>query len=138
MPGFEVHHNGEKLCTAGINDFGVLSAILTWVSHNPRKLQRWADEGRHLPEATALELRVGGLVSGEGESGEHLNWVNSTISIGDEIRIRIIDGPNSDPPKTRYADDPAYVEEQRRSYLLSTAKELGWEVHAPEEEDLHS
>ena len=36
MIAFEVHRNGEKLCTAGVSD-GVLTAILTWVGGKKRE-----------------------------------------------------------------------------------------------------
>ena len=125
---FEVYCNGEKLSTAGIGDFGVLTAILTWVSHEPGKLKKWAESETPGTEATSLELTVGGLGGCVGEAGEHLEWVESDLVVGDEIRIRVVDAPSSDPPLRRYTDDPASEEEQRRKYVRETAKELGWEI----------
>lgn len=128
---FEVYRNGEKLCTAGIGDFGVLTAVLTWVSHEPEKLKKWAASGIPETEPTRLELEVGGLGRCVGEAGEHLKWVESDLVVGDEIRIRVVDVPVADPPSRRYEDDPTFVEEQRKEYVRKTAKELGWEITSP-------
>jgi hypothetical protein len=130
---FEVYCNGEKLCTAGIGDFGVLTAILTWVSHEPEKLNKWAESGIPDTETTRLGFEVGGLGRCVGEAGEHLKWVESDLAVGDEIRIRVVDVPSADPPSRRYEDDPTWVEEQRKEYVRKTAEELGWEIAPPPE-----
>lgn len=98
---FEVYCNGEKLCTAGIGEFGVLSAILTWVSHEPAKLKKWAEEGIPETEASRLQFTVGGLGRCVGEAGEQFKWVESGLRIGDDIRIRVVDVPSADPPSRK-------------------------------------
>jgi hypothetical protein len=125
---FEVYRNGEKLCTAGVGDFGVLSAILNWVSHHPEKLARWAAEG--IPEVppTHLEFTVGGHGSEDSDSADYLRWVEADLAAGDEILIRVVEAPSSDPPSRRYRDDPVWVEEQKKEYVRKAAKELGWEI----------
>jgi hypothetical protein len=133
---FEVYRNGQKLCTAGIGDFGVLTALLTWVSHEPEKLARWAAEGIPETEPSTLEFTVGGLGRCVGEAGEHLKWVEENLAAGDEIRIRVVEVASADPPSRRYEDDPEFVEEQRKQYVRKTAKELGWEIATgPDAED---
>lgn len=131
---FEVYCNGEKLCTAGIGEFGVLTAILTWVSHDPEKLKKWAESGIPDTEPTSLDFTVGGLGRCVGEAGENLRWVESELAVGDEIRIRVVDVPTPDPPARRYEDDPAFIEEQRKEFVRKTAKDLGWEIAPPSEE----
>jgi hypothetical protein len=37
---FEVLINGEKVCTAGIQDYGVLSTTITRVKRNPNKAEK--------------------------------------------------------------------------------------------------
>ncbi len=113
----------------------MLTAILTWVSHEPEKLKKCAESGIPDAEATKLDFTVGGLGRCVGEAGEHLKWVESDLAVGDEIRIRVVDVPSADPPSRRYEDDPAFVEEQRKAYVRETAKELGWEI-APTSEDV--
>src|SRR5262245_31648993 len=100
---FEVYRNGQKLCTAGIGDFGILTALLTWVSHHPEKLARWTADGVPQTEATELTFKVGGLHgTGDSGSGEHSEWVESDLIVGDEVRIRIVEAPSADPPSRRY------------------------------------
>src|SRR5262245_41821304 len=125
---FEVYRNGEKLCTAGVGDFGVLTAILTWVSHHPAKLAKWAAEGVPETEPTTLELTVGGLGRDDSDTTEHLKWVESNLEVGDEIRMRVVEVLSSDPPLRRYQDDPEWVELQKKEYVRKTAQEFGWEI----------
>jgi hypothetical protein len=131
---FEVYCNGKKLCTAGIGDYGVMTAILTWVSHSPEKLKKWAEAGITDAEAIKLDFTVGGLGRCVGEAAEHFKWVESDLVVGDEIRIRIVDAPSADPPSRRYQDDPDFVEEQRKEYVRKTANELGWGINTPSED----
>jgi hypothetical protein len=127
---FEVYRNGSKLCMAGIGDCGVLSAIVTWVSHHPGKLARWAAEGAPDVEPARLELSIGGLTVDESELAEHLKWEECSLKAGDEIHLRIVDAPNADPPQWRYRDDPARTLEGRKDYVRRMAKEFGWEIRA--------
>jgi hypothetical protein len=98
---FEVHYNGKRLCTAGVHDFGVLMASVSWVSHSPEQLARWTAQGVPQTDPVEMRLDVSGLTSGETEPGEHLKWVDATLSAGDEVSIRLIDASEADPPKER-------------------------------------
>lgn len=95
---FEVYRNGEKLCTAGVGDYGVLAAIVTWGSHHPEKWARWVADGVPESEREKLSLSVGGLHHDATEHSERLKWLDSPLSEGDEIRIRIIRSLEPDPP----------------------------------------
>src|SRR5688572_18417273 len=106
---FEVYRNGQKLCTAGIGDFGVLTAILAWVSHEPEKLRTWAESGVPEVEATRLDFGVSGLRRCVGEAGEHLRWAETSLAVGDEIRIRVVDLPGADPPSQRHEHVPSQL-----------------------------
>ena len=88
MIAFEVHLNGEKLCTAGLGDLGVISAILGWRGKQPYK------DGT-VPEGAALDFSVRGLTN---PAGEHVEWAHPQVHIHDEIRIRIVDVDQVDPP----------------------------------------
>ena len=69
MRAFEIWLNGTRLCVAGIEDDGVLSAIVNWVTG-----QSVAD----------LHLQVGGLIS---PVNEHVVWIRQRpLKLGDEIR----------------------------------------------------
>jgi hypothetical protein len=64
MVGLEGFRNNERLCVAGVGDFGVLTACVSWVAPSPDRLDRWATEG--ISEQPAeLNLQVGGLKTNE-------------------------------------------------------------------------
>ena len=125
---FEVFINDEKVCTAGIGVFGVLTAQVTWVSHRPEKLARWQAQGITDLVPTELSVNVSGGISGDEQELEHWKWVNDDLSVGDEVRIRIIESIASDPPETRHHDDPTEDLERKKEYVLKMVKELGWEI----------
>lgn len=79
MLAFEIHLNGKRVCTAGIGEPGVMSAILNWVSSEPRKGARKPDE--------FASIRVGGLVS---STEEHVTWAHRDLRRGDEVVIRVV------------------------------------------------
>jgi hypothetical protein len=57
MIAFEVSLNGKRVCTAGVQDFGVLSAIVSWVRRRPAQSR----DGKTIEEELTVE--VGGLVT---------------------------------------------------------------------------
>lgn len=127
MVSFEVYVNGEKRYAAGVGDHGVLIASLIWASHEPERLAQWKEQG--ISDLTPIELYAN--VSGMW-AGEHLKWRNLDLSIGDEIRIRVIESTMSDPPETRYHPDPFADLARKKEYVLNMAKELGWELRTDE------
>ena len=96
MRAFEVFVNGERLSLAGIAGNCVLSTVIDHVKQ---------DEARD-----ELDLQVGGLVSA---TGEHVDWTNTKLSMGDEVRVRIIESDSADEPKERRPRDPCW---QKSSY----------------------
>ncbi len=116
---FEVFRNNERLCVAGLADFGVLTAILTWVARSPEELE---------PEDTSpdLFLHVGGL-----KDETHLNWTDTTIEVGDEIKIHVAEASAVDAPTSERRRDPAKDLEDKKSYVRRMAKELGWDIREP-------
>lgn len=125
---FEVYLNDERICTAGIGSFGVLTAIVSWVSHSPAKMARWACENLPATESERVELTVCGLGPEGVEPVENLKWVEDTLAAGDEIRIRLIEAASADVPKHRYLADPVEDERRKKEYVLRMAKEFGWEI----------
>ena len=62
----------------------------------------------------------------DSKRDEHLKWLEGELAVGDEIVIRILETPKSDPPKKREptgGDRPAKEVMVRR-----IAKELGWKI----------
>ena len=118
MIAFEVSLNGKRACVAGVEGFGVLSAILSRVRRHPEKRRhgRTAEEG--------LTVDVGGLRSEDSGPGEHLRWLSRGLRVGDRVSIRVVDTLKVDVPATRHRDDPVTIERAKRRYLHRLEKEL--------------
>jgi len=97
---FEVLVNGVRVCTAGQNDLGVLTALLSWRKVDPAKFVP-ANE-TSLPNAWSegeLDFSVGGIDSGDDR---HTSWKVPVLAIGDEITIRILAPGPYDPPDAKF------------------------------------
>src|SRR5258707_12888981 len=86
MIAFEVILNGDKLCIAGVEGPGVISAILSWASR-----ATMADtENNESCSGQELTLEVGGLQSNDvGRGGTHISWLNRRLEVGDVLTIQI-------------------------------------------------
>jgi hypothetical protein len=104
MKCFEVTINGKTICTAGIED-GVLSAILSYAKR--RIISSEGSEDQALEINESLDIRVGGLEDIEPGASAHVEWLVQEISVGDEIRIKIIDSTTCDEPTSK---EITYVE----------------------------
>lgn len=92
MIAFEVTVNGQRVCTAGIDEWGVLTAILSWV----RRRSEQSEDGSKVEEE--LTLDVGGL---DSTTPEHLKWMVSALQVGDTVSVRVVETEVVDPPKER-------------------------------------
>ncbi len=97
---FEVYVNGQLACTAGVGKGGVLSAILDYVKRDP------ACRPKHLPDqlwqTEELNFNVGGMISQKKNNYvDRFSWINQTATVGDEIRIVIVNKRKCDTPKVR-------------------------------------
>ncbi len=111
MRAFEVYLNNQKLCLAGVGDRGVLSAHVTWNTGDANE---------------SLELETGGLIS---TNMEFVSWIRQRpLSVGDHVRISVVEANSVDEPKTRHRTDPAKELRAKKAYVRRTAKELGWKV----------
>jgi hypothetical protein len=128
MVGYNVYRNNERLCVAGVGEFGVLTACVAWAAHSPEKLGRWAAEGIAEQEPVELMLQVEGLKSNDHAPALHMRWVDASLRVGDEIKIRVIDASRVDPATTEYQDNPDKDLEAKKTYVRRLAKELGWEI----------
>jgi hypothetical protein len=108
---FEVRVNGKYLCTAGIGDLGVLTAVLTWVKRDPKYCPEGLDAGNWSDEE--LHLSVVGSV-GHGKHGHaFVNWIKAqAVSVGDEITIKILDHSSCDPLTERQVESSEFVQEK--------------------------
>jgi hypothetical protein len=101
---FEAFVNEKRICTAGFDSFGVLSATLTSVERNPEKAKKLKID-RPLEDLVAPEVtfQVAGLDSADVDTDWMVSWANLVkLSAGDEIRIRILPAGESDPPSERH------------------------------------
>lgn len=112
---FEIHINGKKVCIAGIDsEFGVLSSILTWVK---RDLKEFPDQKRENIQEEELKFDLGGHISHGKNDYENLDWIRKSLSVGDELTIKIIESDEYDEPYKKERSDPDFVEKQKRKYL---------------------
>ncbi len=115
MIAFEVRVNDELICTAGLEDFGVLSAIISWVRRRPENsLDRKSIEEE-------LTAEIGGLNSLD----EHLTWLSKALMVGDSFSLRIVNVDKVDAPIRKYKDDPAAIAQAKREYYEELKREFG-------------
>src|SRR5687767_2219369 len=98
MKCFEVTINGEKVCTAGVGDDGVLTSIVSFVMSNNASDETGESQNDN---SENLDLRVGGLTNREFGVTEHVEWFHQGLAVGDEIVIRIIEASVCDEPKNK-------------------------------------
>jgi hypothetical protein len=118
MITFEVFLNGSKACVAGVDGFGVLTAILASVHRAPN-----ADAGEDASHPIEeLTFKVGGLRSAEDV---HFSWLERPLRVGDVLTINIkelavVDEPTASAP----AESPEVVREAKRRYYEKLKKEF--------------
>lgn len=108
MIGFEVEVNGEKICLAGVGEFGVLTTIVSWV----RTGAMVAEEGE---QVNKLELHVGGLKEA-GSASAHITWLNKNLVLDDEIKVRIVNTDHVDEAARIEPIDPDADLKNKREY----------------------
>ena len=100
---------------AGMRDFGVVSAIVTWVRRKPEKSR----DGRSIEEE--LTANIGGL---DSDANEHLKWLGRRLHLGDQITVEVVESDRVDKPKRRHRDDPKKVEQAKKRYFERLKKEF--------------
>ena len=122
MRALEIDVNGQRLCTAGIGDDGVLTAIVRSVIGLVPAISR-----KRTPRTQEdLGLDVGGF---RPSTSEHVSWKSPKLRTGDEIRIKIIETDRPDKPRSRQRADPEDAIQAEKSYVERTAKKLGWKIN---------
>ena len=94
MKCFEIRINGEKVCTAGVGDSGVLNSFVSFMT---RKEQ---DETPNDSGAENLFITVSGIANLEEDASNHLEWLHQDLNVGDEIVIKIIEASSCDEPNS--------------------------------------
>ena len=121
MIAFEVFLNGNKVCRAGVGDLGVLTTVLSWVRREGRNTET-REPGKIEEELT---LNVSGLLSSKNE---HVRWSESKVTIGVEVRVRVVSAESVDPPDDRSTEDPAADIGLQERYVEQMAKRFGWTI----------
>ena len=121
MPVFHVYLNGKKVRTAGVGDLGVLSAHVSWVRRKgERTLAKKPDSVEE-----ELTLHVGGLIT---PTEEHVRWLDCSLKVGDEVRIRVVADAPVDRPRSRERRDRSKELRSQKRYVREMAKRFGWKI----------
>jgi hypothetical protein len=123
---FEVYRNGQLLCTAGLDGFGMLLAGVSRLRHHPGTLARFAEAGVPVPDVEPLTLNVSGHTDMGQVGNGSLTWVQEMLSVGDEVRIRVVQQDWCDQPGTRHAPpDPETLRRHDEQLYRDLGKKLG-------------
>ena len=92
MKCFEVTINGQKVCTAGIGDYGVLNSVLSFIG---------SKESSDQTPSESLELTISGVATSTVGATDAVEWLQRDLVVGDEILIRIIEASECDQPASK-------------------------------------
>jgi hypothetical protein len=109
MRAFEIYINGERLCLAGVSNASVFTAIIEYVGRDEED----------------LHLHVGGSLIPEQE---YVTWQDRSLSVGDDVRIRILESDKVDAPTERSPTNPEQDIQAQKRYLRMMAKKIGWKI----------
>jgi hypothetical protein len=99
MIAFEVSVNGKRVCTAGADDLGVLSAIISACG----KLGKRTISARPDETSGDVHYSVGGLTSRrDSRKDVHVRWKSvAPLQIGDVVKVGVVETHKVDRPKIR-------------------------------------
>jgi hypothetical protein len=104
---FQLLVNNEVVCTAGLDGFGTLTAL---VSSTKQGLEDVPSEWKAAPEFDEdewLRERMAVVIWGSQDQGQYqFGWSQRSLSVGDEVTIRILPPGQFDAP-TRHSKPPA-------------------------------
>ncbi len=119
MIALQISINGNYVCTAGIEDWDSLHAIL-------------ALKNQVRGQAPSFDLSVGGCCKAEDSCrGDSVRWASQYLEVNDELSIKIVDTDVVDPPVKRLKRndlerkyDPQYTPEELEKMDLEMYKKL--------------
>lgn len=100
MIAFRLSINGRHVATAGLPGSHVVSAILSSVVRTKRALRKIRSRGQVAKERE-IDLALGGLISREDGSGEHVHWATAKLEPGDTVTIEVLRTRSVDAPRRR-------------------------------------
>ena len=129
MLTFAVSLNGEHLCQAGFDKYGVLNVSALWALRDPTEVTKtWPTEQQAEGLAETLELSVGGMTVGGNENGTFPKWANVPLERGDQVTIRIVESDTCDPPDSVAPAMLRDAVQQKQKHCRQLAQELGWKI----------
>jgi hypothetical protein len=101
----EVLLDGRRVAVAGVEAFGVLSAVVTWVRRNPSSVTAKMRSDKDFDETYFLreicEVELSGL---DAVANEHLFWGKEALRPGSEVTIRVLPAGPFDAPSSASDD----------------------------------
>ena len=99
MIAFEVSLNGKRVCTAGADDFGVLSAIIAATG----RLGKKTVPARAGQKGSEIYYSIGGLTSRKDpEKDVHVHWKScAPLRLGDVVQVKVIETEKVDRAKSK-------------------------------------
>ena len=91
-----------------------MSTILTWVK---RDLNEFPSENRDKIQKEELTLDLSGHKSHGRNDYENIKWIRKSLSVGDEVKIKIVESEKYDEPIEKKRSDPDFVEKQKRKHF---------------------
>ena len=110
MLAFELFVDDRRICLAGMEDWAVMSVILSAVNSGER-----ADG---LPREGKLDVSAGGLSENDPDGvAYHARWARVDLQVGSKVQINVVDSDAPEPPMHRYRSDrevqePAFTKEE--------------------------
>ncbi|MBQ0929412.1 hypothetical protein KAK07_19445 [Ideonella sp. 4Y16] len=102
---FEICINDQPLATIGLEDCGVLTALVSRVRRSPARITEAHRQQPGFDEAEFLqdrcELSMSGLDSGRDL---HWHWGSRALAPGDVVTVRVLPAGPCDPPQQVQTD----------------------------------
>jgi hypothetical protein len=121
MIAFEISIDGEKRCTAGVIDLGVVTVIAAWARRTNADPTDPTAFGKIEEELT---LDVGGLSHDPDGAAVQLRWLRETVRPGQRITLTILQTDTVDTPEMR-REDPVATQRKKREYYEMLRREYG-------------
>lgn len=101
---FQLLVNGKAKAIGGIELFGVLNVILTWVRRDASRFSRKEMHGWNRRDWTHNKVSVylGGL---NLATDKHVDWYHDLLKVGDEVMVKILGPGDVDEPKSILKED---------------------------------
>jgi len=90
---FQLEVNGESVCIAGVEGFGVLSAVVHWVKRDPSRFNPEKNPHSSVEQfcSEEIDIELGGLDSNPQADARPLVWHRRALKAGDVVTLRILE-----------------------------------------------